>query len=103
MEVYISGIKSHLDISRIKARKFKVALDLGNGAQAVSAIQLCKELGCDVHLINENIDGSFPGRGSEPTPENLQALSDLVKSTKSDLYSFLIKYFKPSGSLSIFN
>ena len=85
MEVYISGIKSHLDISRIKARKFKVALDLGNGAQAVSAIQLCKELGCDVHLINENIDGSFPGRGSEPTPENLQALSDLVKSTKSDL------------------
>ena len=85
VETYINGIKSHLDTSRIKARKFKVSLDLGNGAQAVSAIQLCKELGCDVYSINENIDGDFPGRGSEPTPENLQSLVDLVKSTNSDL------------------
>ena len=85
IELYINGIKSHLDVSRIKSRKFKVSLDLGNGAQAVSAIKLCKELGCDVYSINENIDGNFPGRGSEPTPENLQSLSELVKSTNSDL------------------
>jgi len=62
-----------------------VSLDLGNGAQAVSAIKLCKELGCDICLINEEINGNFPGRGSEPTPENLQSLSELVKSTNSDL------------------
>ena len=85
IDEYINGIKSHLDVSRIKARKFKVSLDLGNGAQAVSAIKLCKELGCDICLINEEIDGNFPGRGSEPTPENLQSLSELVKSTNSDL------------------
>ena len=85
IEEYINGIKLHLDTSRIKARKFKVSLDLGNGAQAVSAIQLCKELNCDVYSINEQIDGSFPGRGSEPTPENLESLSELVKSSNSDI------------------
>ena len=45
----------------------------------------CQELGCETFSINEKIDGNFPGRGSEPTPENLQSLSELVKSTNSDL------------------
>ena len=85
IDVYINGIKSHLDVSKIKNRRLKVSLDLGNGTQAVTAIKLCKELGCDVYSINENIDGDFPGRGSEPTPENLQSLSDLVLSTNSDI------------------
>jgi len=85
VDVYINGIKSHLGVSRIKERRFRVSLDLGNGAQAVTAIRLCRELGCEVFSINEEIDGNFPGRGSEPTPENLQSLSELVKSTNSDL------------------
>jgi len=85
VESYINGIKSHLDVSGIKKKNLKVSLDLGNGAQASTAIRLCKELGCEIHSINEKIDGNFPGRGSEPTPENLQALSELVKSTNSDL------------------
>ena len=85
VDAYINGIKSHLDASRIKDKRFRVSLDLGNGVQAITAIRLCKELNCDVHLINEKIDGSFPGRGSEPTPENLISLSELVKSTNSDL------------------
>ena len=72
-------------MSSIKDKRFKVSLDLGNGAQAVAVIRLCKELGCNVYSINEKIDGNFPGRGSEPTPENLQSLSELVKSTNSDL------------------
>jgi|TARA_B100001750_G_C15521084_1_gene611622 phosphomannomutase/phosphoglucomutase len=85
IKAYINGIKSHLDLSSIKDKRFKVSLDLGNGAQAVAVIRLCKELGCNVYSINEKIDGNFPGRGSEPTPENLQSLSELVKSTNSDL------------------
>ena len=83
--VYVTAIKSHLDVSKINSRHFKVSLDLGNGVQAVTAIRLCRELGCEVFSINEEIDGNFPGRGSEPTPENLQSLSELVKSTNSDL------------------
>ena len=85
IQKYIDGIKSQIDISAIKSRKFKTVLDLGNGAQSVTAIKLCEQLGCEVITINEQIDGSFPGRGSEPTPNNLQELSEAVKKNKADL------------------
>ncbi len=85
IQKYIDGIKSQVDISAIKSRKFKIVLDLGNGAQSVTAIKLCEQLGCEVITINEQIDGSFPGRGSEPTPNNLQELSEAVKKNKADL------------------
>ena len=81
---YLDGIQSQTDIQKIRSRKFKIVLDLGNGAQVVTAPRLCKELGCDVITINEKIDGSFPGRGSEPTPENLHELSKQVIVSKAD-------------------
>ena len=85
VETYLKGIKSQINIQKIKSRKFRIVLDLGNGAQAVTAPQLCKELGCEVITINENIDGLFSGRGSEPTPQNLQILSKTVMESKADL------------------
>lgn len=84
IRTYLDGIKSKINASKIKSKKFKVALDLGNGAQAVAAPNLCKELGCTVFLINEKIDGKFPGRGSEPTPGNLKKLSKTVIEEKAD-------------------
>lgn len=84
IRTYLDGIKSQVDASKIKSKKFKVALDLGNGAQAVAAPDLCKELGCTVFLINEKVDGKFSGRGSEPTPSNLQKLSKKVMEKKAD-------------------
>lgn len=85
IETYIQGISSQIDFEKIKSKKFKVVLDLGNGAQAVAAPIFCKRIGCEVILINEKIDGSFPGRGSEPTPQNLQELSNSVKKHNADL------------------
>ena len=84
ISTYIDGIISLIDIDSIKAKKFKVCLDLGNGAQAVTAKKLCENLHCDVHAINEEINGDFPGRGSEPTPQNLDELSKLVVDTNSN-------------------
>ena len=84
ISTYIDGIISLIDIDSIKAKKFKVCLDLGNGAQSVTAKKLCENLGCDVHAINEEINGDFPGRGSEPTPQNLDELSKLVVDTNSN-------------------
>ena len=84
ISTYIDGIISLIDIDSIKAKKFKVCLDLGNGAQTVTAKKLCENLGCDVHAINEEINGDFPGRGSEPTPQNLDELSKLVVDTNSN-------------------
>lgn len=85
IDVYLKGIISQIDSKLIESKHFKVVLDLGNGAQAVSAPDFCKMLQCDIFLINENIDGSFPGRGSEPTPQNLFKLSETVITNNADV------------------
>ena len=60
-------------------------MDLANGTQALVAPSIAQKLGCKVLTLNGNIDGNFPGRGSEPTPSNLSTLTSLVKSTNADL------------------
>ena len=85
IDVYVKGIISQIDSTLIESKQFKVVLDLGNGAQAVSAPDFCKMLQCDTFLINQNIDGSFPGRGSEPTPQNLSELSESVIKNNADV------------------
>lgn len=82
---YIDGIKSLVNVDLIKSKRLTVVLDLGNGAQAVTAPKLVKELGCKVIAINSTIDGSFPARGSEPTPDNLDLLSKTVRENSADL------------------
>ncbi|MCH9657923.1 phosphoglucosamine mutase [archaeon] len=84
IETYLRGITTQVDSELIESKKFKVVLDLGNGAQTVSAPDLCKRLNCKTFLINETIDGTFPGRGSEPTPQNLSELSKSVIENNAD-------------------
>jgi phosphomannomutase/phosphoglucomutase len=82
---YLKGIISQIDSKLVESRNFKVVLDLGNGAQAVSAPDFCKMLNCKIFLINQNIDGKFSGRGSEPTPQNLSELSHVVIKKNADV------------------
>jgi len=84
IDVYVNGIISQIDSQNIKSKRLKVVLDLGNGAQAVTAPIFCKSVGCEIFLINDKIDGLFPGRGSEPTPQNLSELSKSVKENNAD-------------------
>ena len=85
IETYLKGIISQVDSKLIESKNFKVVLDLGNGVQAVSAPDFCKILHCELFLVNQNIDGNFPGRGSEPTPQNLSELSKTVIENNADL------------------
>jgi len=85
VQTYLDGIKSQIDVSKIKSKNLKVVLDLGNGAQSVTAIKLCEQLGCEIITINREIDGIFSGRGPEPTPYNLQDLSSTVVKNNADL------------------
>ncbi|MCI4432447.1 MAG: phosphoglucosamine mutase [Nitrosopumilus sp.] len=85
VDVYVNGIISQIDSKKIRSKNLVVVLDLGNGVQAVSAPTLCKMLSCKVFLVNEKIDGLFPGRGSEPTPQNLSKLSLTVRENSADL------------------
>ena len=84
IETYLNGIITHIDSNLIESKPFKVVLDLGNGAQAVTAPDFCRKLNCEVILVNEIVDGKFPGRGSEPTPQNLSVLSKTVLENKAD-------------------
>jgi phosphomannomutase/phosphoglucomutase len=84
IDSYIEAVVSLVNVEKIRARRFTVVVDTGNGVQAVVAPILMKKLGCKVITINGNIDGDFPGRGSEPTPENLGILSSMAKVTKAD-------------------
>jgi len=85
IDVYINGILSLVDYDAIRSKGFKVVVDLGNGAQAVAVPRLLDALGCKVITINERIDGSFPGRGSEPTVDNLHDLKAKVIDNSADL------------------
>jgi len=85
IETYLKGIVSHIDSKLIESKNFKVVLDLGNGAQAVSAPNFCELLGCETFIVNPNIDGAFPGRGSEPTPQNLSELAKTVRENNADV------------------
>ena len=84
IETYLNGIKSHVNSKLVESKSFKVVLDLGNGAQAVTAPNFCKKVNCETILVNETIDGMFPGRGSEPTPQNLSVLSKSVIDNKAN-------------------
>ena len=84
IEIYLKGIASQVDSKLIESKNFKVVLDLGNGVQAVSAPDFCKMMQWQTLLVNQNIDGKFPGRGSEPTPQNLSELSQTVTENNAD-------------------
>ncbi len=65
--------------SKMPPLKGKVVVDCGNGATCNISPYLLRRLGCDVITINSHPDGTFPGRGSEPTVENTALLAECVK------------------------
>lgn len=85
IQTYLKGVASAVDSKIIESKQFKIVLDLGNGAQAAAAPDFCKAMRCETLLVNENIDGTFPGRGSEPTPQNLSELTRTVIESKADI------------------
>ncbi len=82
---YTAGILSRVNMKMISERKFTVVMDLGNGVQSLAAPFLVEALGCKLITLNSVVDGAFPGRGPEPTPEALKDLSIAVKSVGADL------------------
>ncbi len=56
-------------------RSLRVVVDCGNGVAGELAPRLLRELGCEVHELYCDIDGTFPNHHPDPAdPENLQEL-----------------------------
>lgn len=62
-----------------------VVVDCGNGMASLATPQVLRELGADVVTLNANVDGSFPGRESKPTPETLTDLRAFLREGTFDL------------------
>jgi phosphomannomutase/phosphoglucomutase len=81
-EVYQQAIVKNI---RLK-KQLRVGIDAGNGATSLFAESLFTQLGCEVHPLYCELDGTFPNHSPDPTvPENLSALASLVKQNKLDL------------------
>ena len=84
-ERYLRGALELVDRHRIAARKFHVVLDCGNGASVPTSPRLLQRLGCRTVTLNGHIDGTFPGRRSEPTEANVGDLKRMVPAVGADL------------------
>jgi len=82
--LHLNKVLSHVDVSLIKKRKLKVAMDCANGAGGEMTLRLLKSLGCDVIGINMEPKGDF-NRSPEPIPANIQTLCDAIKTEKADI------------------
>ncbi len=82
VEDYIQYILQciHLD------RPLKVVVDCGNGAAAIAAPTLYRQMGCDVIELFCELDGRFPNHHPDPSvPENLTDLIAKVTETGADV------------------
>lgn len=75
---------SFINFSKIKKRKLKIAVDAVNGAASKALPNLLKDIGCDVVELNCETSGEF-NRGTEPIPQNLNLLSNVVVNDKCDI------------------
>ncbi len=81
---YLTSIESHF-ANKDKIKDLKIVVDTGNGVASLTTPVLLKRMGARVIAINDDINGNFPGRNSEPRPENLGALSNIVREQAADL------------------
>ncbi len=85
LQLYLARLEGQVERERGKLRGMKVVVDTGNGVSSLTTPVLLKRLGCEVLTVNDNIDGGFPGRSSEPGPETLGTLSRMVRESKAEL------------------
>lgn len=74
----------YVNTDTIKEKRFTVVVDCINSTGAISVPPLLEKLGCNIHLINEEITGDF-AHNPEPRPEHLTELSNTVVALKADL------------------
>jgi phosphomannomutase len=83
--LHVERVLRHVDVDRIRARRFRVALDGVNGAGSVLSCRFLEEsLGCRLHAISVDPTKPFP-REAEPRPDTLGELQELVRREKAEI------------------
>ena len=77
-------ILKHINVDAIKAKKFKVAVDMINASACVLDPYLFEKLGVELVPLNNIPNGKFAHR-PEPLRENLEDIGNLVREKHCDL------------------
>jgi len=77
-------ILKHISVEAIRARKFKIAVDMINASACVMDPYLLEKLGVELIPLNNIPNGKFAHK-PEPLKENLSDIANLVKESKADL------------------
>jgi len=68
------------------SRKLRVGIDAGNGTAGIVALPVIEALGCEVHALYCDMDGTFPNHPADPTVlKNMTDLINLVKDKQLDV------------------
>lgn len=84
IDIHIDTLLEHVDVDRIRSRRFKVVVDCVNGVGSRIVPPLLKRLGCEANILYDNVDLEFP-HNPEPLPENLAMLSKFVERVQADI------------------
>jgi phosphomannomutase len=83
--LHIARVLQHVNVGRIRARKFRVALDAVNGAGSLMTSAFLRDtLACDLNAISVDPTKAFP-RIAEPRPDTLTDLSALVRESGAEV------------------
>ena len=77
---YIDFAQNEIEIQRIP----KIVADTANGACGLVAPSFFRRLGCEIRVLNENPDGTFPAHLPEPKEETLVELKKEVLRNDAD-------------------
>jgi phosphomannomutase / phosphoglucomutase len=84
-EIMPDYIEYVLDNIELKS-PLRVGIDAGNGTGGLTAVPIIENLGCEVHELYTEMDGTFPNHEADPTvPANMADLIALVKEKRLDV------------------
>jgi len=79
---YIDYVLDNIDLKR----PLRVGVDGGNGTGGLTAVPIIKNLGCELHELYTDLDGTFPNHEADPTvAANMADLVALVKDKQLDV------------------
>jgi len=88
-DLHAEEVIRHLNVDLISERRFRVAVDPGEGAASIVDRLFLERLGCSVVSLNSIQEGLTVGRkfprGTEPVPENLTQLSRFISEQGADI------------------
>jgi len=82
---YLERIKDLVDLPAIKKAKLKIVVDVMHGTGRGYLDHILRENGCQVILLNDNLDPLFGGHPPEPARDNIEKMLHEVKRHKADL------------------